>query len=408
MKKALFLLLPALMFGESLKEILEYAQQNNSILESKKYMKYSKESEVASKKSAYYPKIGIGTSYQNISDASLFQIKDTYALYGKFEVDIYDGGVKSALHNKAKNELLSSVHDELSTKESLSLEITKNFYTILSLKSRMKALLDAKASLGEQLDRVKQFYEARLATEDDVQRLQAAYDKGSYEIESLNFEIMSAKGHLELSVAKEINTLEESNFKDVLSQEYEQSDDIKSLIYQESAIKSSSEAQDAIYYPNIKLEDTYTKYEYGSSDANNLFKIDKQNIAMISLNMTIYDNSASSEAKQALILNAKALNEEIKYRMNEQKTEQEIALQRINSQKLKIKSAKSSLAASSSAFATIEEKYKARIVDYITYLDALSTKTEAVAIYEGSLYELQSAYAIYYFYSGKKLEEFIE
>ncbi|MFA5461680.1 MAG: TolC family protein, partial [Sulfurimonas sp.] len=336
------------------------------------------------------------------------QIKDTYALYGKFEVDIYDGGVKSALHNKAKNELLSSVHDELSTKESLSLEITKNFYTILSLKSRMKALLDAKASLGEQLDRVKQFYEARLATEDDVQRLQAAYDKGSYEIESLNFEIMSAKGHLELSVAREINTLEESNFKDVLSQEYEQSDDIKSLIYQESAIKSSSEAQDAIYYPNIKLEDTYTKYEYGSSDANNLFKIDKQNVAMISLNMTIYDNSASSEAKQALILNAKALNEEIKYRMNEQKTEQEIALQRINSQKLKIKSAKSSLAASSSAFATIEEKYKARIVDYITYLDALSTKTEAVAIYEGSLYELQSAYAIYYFYSGKKLEEFIE
>lgn len=408
MKKALFLLLPALMFGESLKEILEYAQQNNSILESKKYMKYSKESEVASKKSAYYPKIGIGTSYQNISDASLFQIKDTYALYGKFEVDIYDGGVKSALHNKAKNELLSSVHDELSTKESLSLEITKNFYTILSLKSRKKALLDAKASLGEQLDRVKQFYEARLATEDDVQRLQAAYDKGSYEIESLNFEIMSAKGHLELSVAREINTLEESNFKDVLSQEYEQSDDIKSLIYQESAIKSSSEAQDAIYYPNIKLEDTYTKYEYGSSDANNLFKIDKQNVAMISLNMTIYDNSASSEAKQALILNAKALNEEIKYRMNEQKTEQEIALQRINSQKLKIKSAKSSLSASSSAFATIEEKYKARIVDYITYLDALSTKTEAVAIYEGSLYELQSAYAIYYFYSGKKLEEFIE
>lgn len=408
MKKALFLLLPILIYADSLKDILEFAHQNNSILESKKYIKEAKKSEVASRKSAYYPKIGVGASYQNISDASMFQIEDTYAIYGKLELDIYDGGAKSALHDKAKNELFSSVHDELSTKESLSLEITKSFYTILSLKSRMKALLDAKVSLGEQLDRVKQFYEARLATEDDVQRLKAAYDKGSFEIESLNFEIISAKKYLELRVGKSIDALEESNFKDVLSLEYEQSDDIKSLTYQERAIKSGAKAQDAIYYPKIKLEDTYTKYEYGSADTNNPFKIDKQNVAMITLNMTLYDNSASSEAKQALILNAKALNEEIKYRMDEQKIEQEIALQRIKSQKLKIQSAKSSLVASSSAFTTVDEKYRARIVDYITFLDALSTKTEAVATYESSLYELESAYAIYYFYSGKKLEEFIK
>lgn len=408
MKKALFLLLPTLMFAESLKDILDFAQKNNSILESKKYIKNAKESEVASRKSAYYPKIDIGASYKNVSDASLFQIEDTYALYGKFEVDIYDGGVKSALHDKAKNELLSSVHDELSSKESISLDITKNFYTILSLKSRIKAKLDAQASLLEQLERVKQFYEARLATEDDIQRLRASYDKESYEIESLNFELISAKKYLELRVGKNIDTLESSSFKDVTSLEYEQSDSIKSLTYQETAIKKGAEAQDAIYYPNIKLEDIYTKYEYGSVDANNPLKIDKQNVAMISLNMTIYDNSASSHAREALILNAKALNEQIKYRINEQKVEQEISLERIESQKLRIKSAKSSLVASSSAFATVDEKYRARIVDYITYLDALSAKTEAMATYESSLHELQIAYAIYYFYSGKKIEEFLE
>lgn len=408
MKKALFLLLPMFIHAESLKDILEFAHQNNSILESKKYIKNAKESEVASKKSAYYPKIGIGASYRNISDASFFQIEETYALYGKFEVDIYDGGLKYALHDKAKNELLSTTHDELSTKESLSLEITKNFYTILSLKSRMKALLDAKASLGEQLQRVKQFYEARLATQDDIQRLQAAFDKSSYDIESLNFEMISVKKYLELKVGKSIDTLEVSNFKEVASLEYEQSDSIKSLTYQERAIKKGAEAQDAIYYPNIKLEDTYTKYEYGTTTPNNPLEIDKQNVAMISLNMTIYDNSASGKAKEALILNAKALNEEIKYLTNEQKAEQEIAIQRIKSQKLKIKSAKSSLVASSSAFSTIDEKYKARIVDYVTYLEGLSAKTEARATYESSLNELQIAYAIYYFYSGKKIEEFIE
>ncbi len=408
MKKVLFLLLPMFIQAESLKDILEFAHQNNSILESKKYIKNAKESEVTSKQNAYYPKIDIGASYKNISDASLFQIEDTYALYGKFEVDIYDGGVKSAQYNQVKNELLSSKHDELFTKETLSLEITKGFYTILSLEARMKAKLDAKVSLAKQLERVEQFYQARLATQDSVQRLQAAYDKEIYEIESLNFEMISAKKYLELQVGKSIDALELSNFKDVNSLEYEQSDAIKSLSYQEIAIKNGAQAQDAIYYPSIKLEDIYTKYEYGTTTPNNPLEIDKQNVAMISLNMTIYDNSVASKAKEALVLNAKAINEQIKYRTNEQKTEQEIALQRVKSQKLKIKSAKSSLVASSSAFATIEEKYRARIVDNVTYLDGLSAKTEAMATYESSLYELQIAYAIYYFYSGKKLEEFIE
>ena len=105
MKKALLLLLPALVFGESLKSILEYASQNNNLLEAKKLTKSAKESEVASKKSDYFPKIDIGVTYQNSTDTTLFQIQDVYTLYGKVGVDIYDGGAKAALLKSAKDEL---------------------------------------------------------------------------------------------------------------------------------------------------------------------------------------------------------------------------------------------------------------------------------------------------------------
>ncbi len=92
----------------------------------------------------------------------------------------------------------------------------------------------------------------------------------------------------------------------------------------------------------------------------------------------------------------------------EQRVQYEIAVARIESSKIKIKSAKSALIAAISAFKTINEKYNAGIVDYVIYLDALSAKTDATALYERSLNDLEVAYAMFYYHSGKKLEDFIE
>lgn len=408
MKKALLLLLPALMFGENLKSILEYASQNNNLLEAKKLTKSAKESEVASKKSDYFPKIDIGTSYQNSTDTTSFQIQDVYTLYGKVGVDIYDGGAKAALLEKTKDELRAASYDVQETKESLLLEVVKNFYTIKMLEVRLKALEDAKKSLFEQKERVGQFYDAKLATKDDIQRLQASYDQNSYEIESLYFDILRTKRSLQLQVGKEIEHFESSAFQDGTSFAYEPKSSLKSLEHKESALKNGAEALESVYYPNIKLEDRYTLYEYGDIALNHPAKIDKQNMLTLSLNMRIFDNATAKEAKEALLLDAKALDEEVKYHAKEQKMFYELSIARVASLKAKIKSAKSALVAATSAFTTINEKYSAGIVDYVVYLDALSAKTEAYSLYEGSLYDLQIAYATSCFYGGKKLQECVE
>ncbi len=86
----------------------------------------------------------------------------------------------------------------------------------------------------------------------------------------------------------------------------------------------------------------------------------------------------------------------------------DLALSAIDTSNIKIKSAKSALIAATSAFKTISKKYDAGIVDNVVYLDALTSQTEAKAIYETSINDLQIAYAVYYYYAGKNIEEFLQ
>lgn len=408
MRRVLFFILPTLMFADNLKSILEHAQRGNEMVRSYKFAKDSKAKEVESKNSDFYPKVDIGASYKNTSDATAFQIENIYSGYAKAEYEIYDGGYKESQLLKVSNEHKASRHDEDYAKKSLSMRIVEDFYEIKSLESYLKSKEDEKRSIDEQLKRVKQFFDAKLATQDDIDRLQASYDKSIYEIESTNFNMLTLKKALELKVGKEIKEFEGSNFIDMLSTKIEQNDDISSLRYKQEAIKSSADALEGAYYPKIKIEDTYVFNEYGSVAANHPAKIDHQNTLMLSLNMRIFDYGATDEARVALLLSSKAMDEQIAYKTKEQNMQRSVAMSKIKSIKLKIKSASSALDSANSAFKTINEKYNAGIVDFVVYLDALTSKTGAKALYERSLNDLEIAYASFYYYSGKKIEEFIK
>ena len=65
-KVLLFLSIPALMNAESLKSLIDYASKNNELVISKNLSKLSKEQEVKSSKSAYYPTLDVGAFYQRV------------------------------------------------------------------------------------------------------------------------------------------------------------------------------------------------------------------------------------------------------------------------------------------------------------------------------------------------------
>lgn len=408
MKKLILLVVPAFLFAQNLKSLIEYAELNNNLVIAKNLNQEAQNKNVDSKKSAYLPTIDVGAYYQSMQDKTATQAGDIYSGYAKVGFDIYDGGKKKSLLNQAKDEYKASGYDSLEMKKSLALDITKDFYNVKSLQASLNAKEDAKKSLQEQLERIKKYYEAGLATTDDIDRLQAAYDTNIYDIESLKLDILASYKSLELRVGKRIDMLDDSNFKEVLQESLEQSDAIKSLTAKESAMVNGALSIESAYYPQIRVEDTYSLYGYERADTLHPKGLDNQNKILLSANMRLFDFGALSEAKQSLMISSQALKNETSYMIKEQNMQYEIAKERIDTNKIKIKSAESALASAKSAFKTINEKYSAGIVDYVIYLDALSSKTKAEALYETSLNELEIAYAMYYYYSGKNLAEFIK
>ena len=408
MLKFLILLLPIFLYSQSLKSILEYATKSSDLVVSKIQLQESKSKNVEAKESAYYPTIDIGTSYQTQNKKQVMLPGDIYTGYAKIGFDIYDGGKKSSLLKQSENEYKSSGFDTLSTKKSLSLQIVQDFFNIKSLKSSLSAREEANKSLQEQLIRMQRFYIAKLATKDDVDRLQAAYDTNVYEIESIKFQILSLKQSLELKVGTKITQLDDSRFIEFQKYDIEIIDSVKSLMAKKEALINNARSVESVYYPQIKIEDTYSIYDYDRDGHVQFDMLDKQNTLMLSLNMRIFDNASVSKSKQAIMINSQSLNTQVSYFKKEQEMRYKLSIAAIKTNKLKIKSASSALTSASSAFETISKKYDAGIVDNITYLDALTSQTKAKALYETSLNDLEIAYATYYFYAGKNIEEFLE
>ncbi|WP_304543989.1 TolC family protein [Sulfurimonas microaerophilic] len=411
MKKTLLLLsVPLFLYSESLKDLIVYAKQNNDLLQSKSLQKDAKSQELESSKSAYFPTLDLGANYQRNDDPQPFSPGTTYSGYAKLSLDLYSGGAKYYTQKQKEDELSSSSSIYEASKKSLALQIVQNFYTLKSLEATLIAREEAAKAVNAQLQRVQRFFEAGLSTSDDVDRLQSAYDKNIYAIESLKFEILSLKKQLQLQVGKDINGFEASSFKK-LTQESEQLDSIEALKYQKSSIINGSETIDSYYYPQVKLEDTYSVFGYQDKPLFNgqpIPLLDNQNTLMLSANIRLFDFGTLAEQKEALVLQAKALESEIAYKTKEQEINIELSHERIKTAKLNIASAASALKASKSALKTITEKYNHKIVDNVVYLDALSSHTEAEATYNEALNNLEVAYALYYFYNGKNLEEFLD
>ena len=396
------------MYAQSLKELIEIASNSNDLVIAKTFSELSKSKELEAKESSYYPTLDIGAYYQRLDDRSNFQPGTIYSGFAKVGVDVYDGGKKSSLVSQAKNELKTITYEKNDIKKSIALQITQDFFNIKSLNATLKSKIEAQKYLKAQLERIKKFYEADVATKDDVDRLQAAYDTNIYDIESIKFQALSLKRELGLRVGENIDKLDDSKFIKSDDSSYELSDNLKALLATKEAVVSGSIALDSVYYPQVRIEDTYSLFGYARDDTFHPKGEDTQNKLLVSVNMRLFDFGVVSKSKEAILISSNALNSQINYKTKEQKMEYDLAKARIQTAKAKIKSAKSALIASRSAFKTIEQKYNVGIVDYVIYLDALTSKTSAKSLYESSLNDLEIAYAIYYFYAGKNVKEYIK
>jgi len=408
MIKFLFMLVPLFLYADSLKSLIDFATSKNELIISQELTTKSKASAVKSSEGDLFPTIDVGAYYQRYDESSPIMPGTTYSGYATLGYDIYSGGKRSNTIKQKKNEYKSSSYEYESVKNSVELAIVQDFYNIKSLKASLLAREDASNAVKAQLERMQKFLSASLATSDDVDRLQSAYDKNIYGIEQIKFEILSLQKSLELKVGKKIETLDESVFEKIDNTDADELDNIKSLRATKKSILNASEVMDSYYYPQIRIEDTYSIYGYADEPtAFPIQQLDNQNKLMLTLNFRVFDFGTIGEAKESVRLSADALNEKITYQTKEQSLQLELAKHRILTATLNIKSSASSLKAGTSALKTITQKYNSGIVDNVVYLDALTAQTDAKAMYESSLNNLEIAYALYYYYNGKKLKEYL-
>lgn len=402
------LVIPALMCADDLKSLLDFATTNNNVVIAKSLTQESKVKDVESAQSSYYPTIDTGATYLKLDQRTRGVAGDTYSGYIKVGVDLYDGGKRANTIDKNKALLESSKYDVTSYQKSLQLSVTEDFYTIKSVEANLRALDEKKIQLEAELVRIKKFYDVGSATSDEVAKLQAEYSNNLYQIDATKFQILSLKRLLGVKIGKKITTLEDSVIVMPINLQTELSDDIKALNANVSSLDYVAKTLDSAYLPQLRFEDTYSVYDYGRTDAAHLEGVDNQNKLMLTFNVKLFDNGNVAKQKESILIQKKALEQQIKQAVELQNVNTQLASSKISTTKAQIQSAKSSLESATSAYETIAKKYEVGAIDNIGYLDALSVKTNAKSQYEAALNNLQIAYATYYYYTNKNIQEYVK
>ncbi len=409
MKKKLALaLIPAIFYGEDLRSLLEFATLNNKTAQSKSLSKEAKIKEVESAKSAYFPTLDAGGYFQNQNQRTPQQPGDTYNGYAKIGVDIYDGGKKRSAVKQNEALLEAAQYDESYYKKSLQLDITQDFYSIKSLKASLTALEDKSVQLEADLDRIKKFFDVGSATVDDVDKLQAAYSSNLYIIEESRYQLLSLIKLLGIKIGKDAGEPDNSTIEPPQNIQKETGDDVKSLRANSFSLARAAEGITSVYYPQLRLEDSYSVYNYGRSDFEHPKGVYNQNTLALSLNIRLFDNGVVTKQKESLQLQKMALDKRIKELEETRDINAELSLSKINTTKAQIQSARQGLEAANSAYKMSAKKFEAGVIDNVAYLDALSVKTNAKAQYETALNNLQIAYASYYFNTNKNIKEYVK
>ncbi|MFA6740413.1 MAG: TolC family protein [Arcobacteraceae bacterium] len=201
-------------------------------------------------------------------------------------------------------------------KKELSFEVLKAYNNAVVAKDFRQALQKAKVAINQISKSADAFHKEGLITKIDVNEAKV------YEL-NINSQLIEASNNFELALAylrflssddsiNDVQTLENITFdipeENLLyNQALENRDEVKMQNIQVSATKKNIEIANSAYYPSI-----YSHLEYGFND-DKLTLDDKKDyyMALIGINLTLFDNTRDIEKQKSKIEYAKAsLNNE--------------------------------------------------------------------------------------------------
>jgi len=412
MRIVLGLLFPLFVFAQSygLSTLVENANNENRLIKAKEIIIKAKKEEVEAAKSAYWPTVDVGASYSYISPNSLVSPGRTAKGYAKVSMNLYDGGRKNALLSAKRYEEEAALFEKSAFEKSITLNIVRQYYGIRKYKATLQALAERSTELRAQIKRVQKFKLSGLATQEEVDKLQAEYDGNNYTMANNKLELQRSEKNLQLLSGLPAKHLKNDHFREPKNIEFEIFENIKMLQSNANAIGENSNAIDAGYGAQVNISDTY--YQSNYSDTVTLpglggLLLDHQNTLMVSVDMRLFDKGRMAKESEAVKYQKLALLSEIEYAEDEQEMNFHLSQKSLETIRTRLKSAKSALRAAKSTYDVLKEKFEVGLIDNIAFLDALTQKTLAQARYKETLYDYEIGKSIYYYYAGKDPKEFI-
>ncbi len=408
------LFLPLCIFAQSygLRTLVESANKENGLIEAKEIRIKAKQEEVEAAKSAYWPTVDIGASHSYISPNNIVNPGQTSSAFATVNLEIYDGGRKSALLEAKRYEHEAALFEKRAFEKSITLEIVRHYYGLQKLGATLQALEERSTELQAQIKRIKKFKSAGLSTQEEVDKLQAEFDSNDYTMANTKLELLRSERNLELLSGLSEIELQKNVFKEPENIQFELFENIKMLQANANAVGEKSHAINARNRPQINISDTYNKSRFddtvslGDLSGDGLL-LDHQNKVMISVNMRLFDNGRISKESEAVKYQKMALLSEIDYAKEEQMMNYNLSQKSLETIRTRLKSAKSALRAAKSTYGALKNKFEVGLIDNIAFLDALTQKTVAQSRYKETLYDYEIGKSIYYYYAGKDPKEFI-
>ena len=407
MKSPLLLLISLTLYADtSLISLIESAHRNEKIMGLEQRASAAALGHQSTKNS-YLPRVDAFANASLVDRTGGFDAKRSAVAGVKAEMIVFDGFKRENTISQSNAFKNAAGYDLLAGKKALTLQVIQRYFELQNTLDEIDTNILMRDQLSAQLGRLEKFRSAGLASEDTLMRMRSELSNAQYGLEDLKYQADQQKGDLEIISSQKISDLKPSRVIEPALTKTEELDTLKALRYSRDAKKFEAEKTDAGYLPTIKIEDQYAYYDYYNDPIASM-RVDTQNKLTASLTMNLIDFSSSSTAKQALIAQAQAQTSELAYASKEAQHNVHMAIRNMERSRIMIDAAQSAFDASQKTFDAVKQKYEARIVDYITYLDALHSLTDTSNQLTRAKRSLNYAYAAYYYYAGLDPKEFVQ
>lgn len=418
MKKVALIFICVFLNAKSLDELI-LKSYNNEIVNIKQNQNIVATIEKEQAKSKYMPSIAIEGGYLR-SDLTKFISDPKYNLNAGFVVDflIFDGGKRGAnLDILELNKSLAKL-DLDDAKNKMAYEISKLYFTYNSLSTLLEYKKQYSNYLKNAFLMVKQLNDAGLKPLDELKILEANYglaltDEKEYEIKLSEVLLSISK----LTKQDDVMLQKDSTLAEI-NDNGSDSLQIQMLNTQIDIAEQKVKSSKSHNYPTIFLQNKtiYHINDYGINmptipipqvmqmidkiSEENFKKRAWHNTFVIGFRYDLFSFGANSKQTQIDRLNLLNLQNKLEYEKRALDLDNKNIKLNLANLKEQIDANKFRVEASNIAFESVDEKYKAGLVSYVEYLNALELKFKAIAAYELVKSKYEMAKAEYYYING--------